>query len=79
MPAVSGADVRPKRSYFHMLAVARHDDYTELRAHCHRLGKQGNDAIGRRVGADVIVRRLAPEQQIAHTASNQEGLMTFAN
>ena len=37
--AVSGADVRPKRSHLHMVAVARHDDYAKLRAHRDGLGK----------------------------------------
>src|SRR5579862_4263692 len=75
MAAVGVANVRAESCYLDLRGAVDDDDDSELRAHREAVGKKLLHAIGRGVGGDVVVDRLAPEQNIAHAAAGEIGLM----
>jgi len=48
----------------------RHQHYPELRANRIGLGENAHDFLWRSAGGDVIIRRLAAKQQIAHASAD---------
>ena len=68
MVAAEGGDLDLRE-----LVAHQHD--AEVRAHAAGPREQVHDAVGAGVGGDVVVLRLAPEQQVAHTSADQPGLV----
>src|SRR5208282_5115434 len=84
MPAVRIADVRAKRCDFDLcvVSVARlacDDDYAKLRTHGQTAREKLLDAVRRGIGRDVVVGRLAPEQNVAHTSADEVSLVARAS
>src|ERR1700739_2634005 len=77
MTAIGITDVLPKGSHFDFAAVARHEENAELRANRNAIREKSHDPGGRGVGRDIIISRLAPEQQITHTAAHKKGLLAM--
>src|SRR6516225_7064319 len=61
----------------------RNQDYSELRSHGVRLGKDAHNFMRRGVGGDVVVGRLAAQQHVADTSPGKVRLKAvpakFAN
>ncbi len=56
--------------------VFRSNEYhAELRADQSRTGKQGDDLVGMGVGGDIVVLRVAAQQEVPHAAPDQQGLV----
>ena len=75
MAAVGVANVRAESCDLDLHGAIGDDDDSELRAHREAVGKKLLHAIGRGVGGDVVIDRLAPEQNIAHAAAGEIGLV----
>ena len=54
------------------------NDHAEVSAHVDGIGKNGQDFVGGSVGRDVVIGRIAMEQQIADAAADQKGLVAAA-
>ena len=54
-------------------AVARYQHHAEVRAHLPGIGKQPQDLVRRRFGGDVIVVRMAVEDEVANAAAGVIG------
>ena len=70
--------VAAKGGDFDFVAVAGNKNDAELRADSEAVGKKLHDALGSSVGGDVVIGGLAPEQEVAHTAADQQGLVAIA-
>ena len=70
-PAVGVIVVAAKRGHLHLRAGVAHQHHAEVRAHLSRFGEQVHDALGARVGRDVEILGLGPQQQVAHRAAHQ--------
>src|SRR5262249_39206388 len=53
---------------------SRHEHHSELGANCVGLGKNFQDLLRRSIGSDVIILRLAAQQQIAHASAYEKSL-----
>ena len=78
VPAVGITNVPPKRGHFHLVASARYQNNSELRAYAYALWKQLQHRCRLCIGCDVVVRGLASEQQIAHATADEKCLVTLA-
>jgi hypothetical protein len=75
MAAVGIADIGSKRRDLNLSRPVGDNHDAEFRSDGEAIRKQFLHAIGRGVGGDVVVDRLAPEQNIAHAAAGEIGLM----
>src|SRR5205823_4136417 len=79
MPSIAVADVTAISGNLNLerlFAVLRADDHqhnAELRAYSNAFGKDAQHSIGLSVSRDIIVRRFATEQQIAHASADKIG------
>ena len=75
MAAIGVANVAAERSDFDLRGAVGDDDDSELRADCEAIGEKLLHAVGRGVGGDVVINRCAAEQNVAHAAAGEIGLM----
>ena len=74
MTAGSMLAARDVASY--VSALGFRDEYdSELSSHGISFREDAHDLLGRGIRGDIVVGRLASENQIAHTAAAQVGLM----
>jgi len=57
-------------------ALLADEDHAEMRTHGKGLLEQGEDQIRWRAGRDVVVVRLAPQQQVAYTTAHEVCVVT---
>ena len=78
MPAVGIANVGAKRRHFDLHSILNHQNHAESRADREAVRKKFLHAFRPRIRANVIVRGLAAQFQIAHASAHQIGLMTVS-
>ena len=75
MTTIGVANVAAKGGDFNFVAVAGYEDDTELSTHTDGIRKQLHELSRRGVGGYVVIGRIAIEQKIAHTTTDQQGLI----
>ena len=74
-PAIAVAGVAAERGHLHLGRVLAYQHDAEMRAHLLGALEQLAHAIGTRVGGHVEILRRAAQQQVAHAAAHQVGLV----
>jgi hypothetical protein len=75
MTAIGIADVGAERCNFHVEIAAWNYNDTEFCADSEAAGKKFLDARWNGVSGNIVIRRNAAEQFIAHTSADQKSLM----
>ncbi len=78
MTPIAVAHIRPKCGDLHLYSIARNQNHAKLRTHCHTFRKERHHLLGSRIGRHIVIGRLVPEQQVAHTSTYQQRLIPSA-
>ncbi len=76
--AVAVAQIRAERGNFNLETIPRNQNHAELRANSDGLRKKCHHLFGSGVGGHVVVGGLASQEQVAHTSSYEQRLITVA-
>jgi len=79
MPTIGVTHIRAKRGNFNLALMASDENNAELRADSHASGEKLQDALGSSVGGHVDIGGLAIEENISHTAANEQRLVSVAD
>ena len=80
MASIRVTHVRAKRCDFHLqvgafAGIFRDHDHAEFRADGEAIRKKLLDAIRRGIGGHIVIRGFASQQNVAHAAAHEIGLM----
>jgi hypothetical protein len=78
MAAIGIAEIRAECGDLDLEGIAPDEDDAELRADIEAVGKQAENFSGSGVGSDVVIGGITLEENIAHAATDEEGLVAVA-
>jgi len=78
MAAVRVAEVGAEGGDFDLEGIVADEDDAELRADIEAVGEELQNFGRSCVGGDVVIRGIASKQDVAHTAADEESLVTLA-
>jgi len=79
MPAVGVTHIGAKGGDFDLACIARDKNDAELRADSHASREKMQDTVRSGVGGYVVISGLAIQEDIAHTATDEQRLVTVAD
>ena len=75
MAPIGVTNVRAERRHLDLHSVLDHQNHAEFRAHREAVRKKFLHALRARVRANVVIRRLAAQFQVAHAPAHEIRLM----
>jgi hypothetical protein len=75
MAAIGVANVGAKRGHLDLRGILDHKDHSEFRAHGKATRKKFLNAFRARIRANVVIRGIAAQFQIAHASAHEIRLM----
>jgi hypothetical protein len=78
MTAVQVIVIAAESGDLDLIEDVTHQNHAEMGSYAAGTGEEIHDAVGARIGSDIEILRLHPEQQVAHATADQPGLMAGA-